>query len=144
MNQIKYYYRLEPIAIDNWDEHDIKKYNRELNSFDDLSKPFEFLKKSYETLTTEPMVISVCITPDQQPNLNNVIEINVFHYIKRKLFSKEIKKHCFRITLTATTPDHIDLYSYETTDFDFVKQIFYNYIVNQQTPDTSLWKVLHC
>lgn len=145
MGYIQYYYRLNSFGHDNFDESEIKKYNHELASLDDLSSQFKLLKDSYADFSKERADIKVCVLPDPaEKYLNGVVEIAVYHKLKRKPFSKEIKENVFSMSITQGSPTGIDLYFYDTTDFEEVKKIFVEYINTQKIPDTSKWELISC
>ena len=151
LNQIQYYYRLKSLGIDNFCEKDIKRHNQELRSFDDLSSQFELLKKSYEQKDNVRADIMVCVTPDDAERyIDGVVEVTVFHKVKKKMFSRKIEESSFSLSLTksrssgtgwkAYESSGIDLFFYDTTDFEEVKQIFYDYVTNQTIPNLSNWE----
>jgi len=120
------------LGIDNFDVKDVIKNNKVLNNFEELSDCFELLQKSYETQSKERAQIVVCLRPDEAYSLNEVVEVNVFHKIKNKFFSKEIVENTFSLCITKGSPTGIDSYFKNSHDIDEVKQIFYDYIVNKK------------
>lgn len=133
MNGLKIYYRFKPIGIDYSSERDVKKYSQKLNSFADLSEQFQKMKVAFETKSNERADITINILPD----ISGVTELHVYHDIKRKLFSKEIKKQCFSLCMTRYENDTDALYEYETTNIEEVECIFYELITNLTIPDLS-------
>lgn len=144
MNQVKYYYRLNSKGIDNWDKKDVENNNQILVSFDVLLEPLELLRTSYENQNKDRAQIIVCVMPDESLLLNDVIELSVYHKIKKKLFSKKIKENIYALCITKGSPNGVDVCFYNTKDFDEVKQIFHDYVVNQKTPDLSIWEIVNC
>ena len=78
------------------------------------------------------------------PDIFGVTEISVYHKIKHKLFSKEIKKQCFTLCITRYEDkapyEELALYDYETVDIAEVKSIFYELINNHTLPKLNNWK----
>ena len=138
MEQSKLYYRFKAIGIDCSDEKEIKKYNSELTSFDCLNDQFIKLKSAYENATKERADIVVNALPD----LSGVSELQVYHNIKYKLFSHAVKSNCFSLCISKfNNSDQLSLFFYDTENFDEVKQIFEDFIVNNIIPDLSKWKM---
>ncbi|MDE6105242.1 MAG: hypothetical protein K2G38_06155 [Clostridia bacterium] len=136
MEQIKFYYRFKAIAVDFLDEKEIKKYSEELSSFSCLDGQFAKLKSAYENAEKERADIIVNAMPD----ISGVIELQVFHNIKYKLFSHTVKRNSFSLCVTQfDESNHVSLYFYDTLNFNEVKQIFENFISNKTIPDLSKW-----
>lgn len=138
---LKYYYRLNGLGIDIFDKKAVIKYNQVLNSYEDLSEPFEGLKKSYENSREERADIMVCVLPhNAETYLNGIVELNVYHKTKDKPFFGKRTENIFSLCTTKITATGAELYDYETTNFHEVKSLFYEYIVRQRIPDLSSWK----
>lgn len=139
---MKFYYRLNGMGIDNWDEKEVLKYNEELNSFEDLAQPFERLKEAFENKSKDRVDIMVCVLPGKTSHTYGVIEVTACHIIKKKLFSGEIKKQCYALSVTKEGREESTmLYFKETTNFEEVKTLFYTYIVEQMNLQLSGWDV---
>ena len=138
---LKYYYSINGLGVDYFDKKAILKYNQELNSFEDLSEPFELLEKSYENVTKERADIMVCVLPhDTETHINGVVEITAYHKTKSKPFLKKRTENIFSLCTAKITATGTELYFYETTNFYEVKTIFYDYIVSQKIPDLISWE----
>lgn len=135
---LKFYYRFMPLGVDYTSKKDIEKYSTELKTFDNLSNQFHKLKVAFDTASKERADIAVNVLPD----IFGVTELCVYHNIKRKLFSKDIKKQCFFLCLTRYEPPNEihALYEYETTNIKEVESIFSGLINNQLIPDLNNWK----
>jgi len=141
MSNVKYYYRFEAVGIDWSSEKDIKKHNKELISFDDLSDQFDKLKAAFDNASKERADIAINAFPLVS---GWVAEFQVYHNIKYKLFSKEVKNQNFALSISKyNNHEELGMYDYFTTDFGEVKQIFYDIIVNQKLPELSKWKYTH-
>ena len=138
MNNLKFYYRFEPIAVDYSSERDVKKHSKELNAFNDLSEQFHKLRIAFDAASNERADIQINILPD----ILGITEICVYHRIKRKLFSKAIKKQCFFLCITRYEPPNEThaLYEYETTSIEEIERIFNELITNQIIPNLNIWK----
>jgi len=139
VNNVKYYYRFKAIIIDDFNEKDIKKHNKELNSFEDLADRFHKLRVAFDNDSSEQVNIIVNAFPALY---GAVSELSVGSSVKRKLFSKEIKSKNFALMITKSSLDNIDVLGYETNDFEEVKQIFYDFITKQALPNLIKWKHL--
>jgi len=128
-----YYYRFRGIGIDFTDEKEIKKYNSELLSFDDLADQFRRLRAAFENKGRERADIMINVLPE----VSGVAELSVFHNIKRKLFSKEIKKQCFSLCITKYNSDELGLYFYDTSDIGEVETIFEEFVKHQKLPTSA-------
>lgn len=138
MEQIKLYYRFKAIAIDFLDEKEIKKYNAELLSFSCLDEQFDKLKFAYDNATKECADIKINALPD----ISGVIELEVYHRIKHKLFSHTIKSNCFSLCVTKFDEhNQLSLFFYETMNFKEVKKIFEDFIVSHKIPELSKWDI---
>lgn len=135
--QHKFYYRFEAVGIDVSDEQEIKKYNSELTSFDCLNERLRILKTAFDYATKERADIIL----DVLPEISGVIELQVYHSIRYKLFSRTVKRNCFSLCITKYNDiGQMGLYFYDTTDFNEVKQILTDFIEKKAIPDLSNWK----
>ena len=82
------------------------------------------------------------ITVNVLPDILGVTELYVYHKIKRKLFSKDIKKQSFSFCITKyeQSDDTHALYEYETINFKEVENIFNELIINHAIPKLNTWK----
>ena len=90
----KFFYRFEPIVIDFSDEREIRKYGRELHSFDDLSTQLKSLRSAFEQATK----VRADIIVNMLPSVSGAVELTVFHKIRYKFFSHTLKKIVFPLT----------------------------------------------
>ena len=133
----KFFYRFDPIGIDPSDEKEVRKYGRELHSLSELSERFQMLKTSYERAEKNSADIVINILPA----IAGAEELSVFHEIRRKLFSRAIKKNCFSLCLTKYDDhDILWMHSYETTDFSEVERIFSDLINERVLPRLDAWE----
>ena len=122
MDQHKFYYRFKPIGIDHSKEQEIRKYNQELVSFEELSVQFDMLKNAL-------------------PDIGGVVEISVYHKIKFKFFSRTVRQNVFSLCVDRYNEDNkLILYNYETVDIEEVKLIFREFIQAHILPDLNKWK----
>lgn len=138
MNDLRIYYRFDAIGLDYSSEKDVKKYSEELTSFDNLSNQFYNLKVAFDTASKERADIAINIFPD----ICGVTELDVYHRIHRKLFSKEIKKQCFYLYMIKYEPseDTDAMYEYESKDIEEVKNIFNDLLTKHKAPELIMWK----
>lgn len=96
------------------------------------------MKTAFETASNERADIAINIFPD----FHGVTELLVYHKIKRKLFSKEIKENCFVLCITKyeSPNDAHALYEYKTTDFNEVMCVFSELITNRILPELKRWQ----
>ncbi len=133
----KFFYRFEPIVIDFSDEREIRKYGRELHSFDDLSTQLKSLRSAFEQATK----VRADIIVNMLPSVSGAVELTVFHKIRYKFFSHTLKKNCFSIDLLKyNEADVLGMYFYETTDFSEVVRIFSDLIEKRTLPELQKWK----
>lgn len=136
MNNTYFSYRIEPIGIDFTDQKDIQKHNYPLQSFAELAERFKTMQLAYEGAGKERADLTV----NAFPPVGDATELTVFHDIRRKLFSRAVKKNGFSLCLTKYCDDKLYLYFYETQDIAEVKQIFSDWIEGGKLPDLSRWK----
>ena len=137
MEQNIFYYRFKPIGIDFSDEKEIKKHNRELTSFSCISDQLGKLQSAYDNATKERADIIINVLPE----ISGVNELQVFHNVRYKLFSHTVKRNCFSLCVTKfDNSDQLNLYFYDTEDFNEVKQIFEDFIEKKIIPDLSKWE----
>lgn len=129
-------YRFDSIPVDFTDQEDIYKHNSPLNNTDDLESQFNKMLFAYKNLLNERADLAV----NAFPEVNGVAELSVYHALKRKLFSKAIKKHCFSLCMTRYEGDKLYLYFYETQDIEKVKLFFVDWIREGKLPDLSQWQ----
>lgn len=138
MEQIKFYYRFKPVFIDFLSEKEIKKYNSELSSFGCLEEQLNILNYSYNNATKERA--DIIINP--LPAISGVTELQVYHKIKFKLFSHDIKENCFCLCITKfNNENELSLFFRNTENFFEVTQIFEDFIENGTIPELHEWKV---
>lgn len=138
MNNLTYYYRLEPLGIDVASEKEIKKYNQRLVSFADLSQQLDKMRYAFQNEENARCDIIVNVLP----NTCGVVEFAVYHEIKRKLFSRKVKSNRFSMCLSIFDDNGmLSLYDLTTVDFDEVVNLLRDFVENAATPDLSRW---HC
>lgn len=128
--QTVFYYRFNSIGVDLSSVNDVEKHSQKLVSFADIEGRLQQLKYAFrnkEKARQDLFVTSVGKT---------IAELSVYHNIKFKLFSKNLKKQCFSLCLDCNDGK---LYFYETDDFDFVAQLFEDFVKNK-LPETSKWE----
>ncbi len=135
MDDVQFYYRLKPIAIDFTDQREVEKYNSVLLSMSCLDEQFDKLEVAYRDQTKERADIIVTVIPA----IDGVMELSVYHQIRRRLFSREIKYNDFFLTIERLVGDSTYLYWYDTEDIQEVKQMFADMIENKQIPDLTKW-----
>ena len=126
------YFRENPVAIDYTDLDDIKKHSKPLTSFDDLSEALSGLQKAFD----EELKSRNDIIINAFPDIDGVVELSVFHQVKRKLFSKKLKSQRFVVCATLLS----ELFILKTTSFEEVKEIFQNFVEHQKAPSTFGWE----
>ncbi len=125
------YFRENPVAIDYTDLDDIKKHSKPLASFDDLSEALSGLQKAFD----EELKSRNDIIVNAFPDIDGVVELSVFHQVKRKLFSKKLKSQRFVMCATLLS----ELFILKTTSFEEVRGIFQNFVEHQKAPSTFGW-----
>ena len=139
MKETQLYYRLDDIGIDVTDEKEVKKYNERLTSFAELEKPFSLLETAYNDRIKQRADITV----NAFPEIDGVAELSVYHDIKFKLFSRNVKRQRFSLCATYYGSNgESRLYSYETQDIAEVRSIFENFVTARLCPDFSAWECL--
>ncbi|MCM1289721.1 MAG: hypothetical protein NC132_04345 [Corallococcus sp.] len=137
MNNFTYYYRFEAVGIDFSSEKEIRKYNQKLVSFSDVSQQLDKMRYAYDNLQNERADVIINALPD----VCGVAEIAVFHEIKRKLFSRQVKINRFSICLSKYDQDgKLSLYFTSTCDFSAVETILRNFVQNAAIPDLRSWQ----
>ncbi|MDR1697375.1 MAG: hypothetical protein LBR37_00420 [Erysipelotrichaceae bacterium] len=137
MANYKFYYGFNAITIDYSSTSDIKKYYKPLNSFTDLSERFHQLKMAFDNKLKERAELSVVILPD----ISGLVELQVFHRIQYRFFSREVKHQCFIVCATKyeDNGETIALYEYKTTSFNEVKTIFSELVEDHIVPKFGKW-----
>lgn len=137
MDEHKFYYRFKPIGIDHSKEQEIRKYNQELVSFEELSVQFDMLKNAYDKAVKTRADIIINALPD----IGGVVEISVHHKIKFKFFSRMVRQNVFSLCVDRYNEDNkLILYNYETVNIEEVKLIFREFIQAHILPDLNKWK----
>ena len=70
-------------------------------------------------------------------NINGVFMISAIYILNKSMFSNKIKTDEFMITVQKHEEDGIQEYYWFTANFEELDRIFYEFIVNKKTPDTS-------
>jgi hypothetical protein len=74
------------------------------------------------------------------PSINGVDNIGAYYNLKRGFFSKKIKTDEFLVQIHKIENDGKSTnYIWCTNNFEEFKLIFYEFIVNQQTPNFNNW-----
>ena len=132
----KYFYNFDADCGDEHTEDELNWYCKVLNSMDDLSARFEMLRIGYDTQSKERADIYVAVFP----TLTGVLSLHVYHQLKRRLFARDVIKNCFVIYLEVEEANSIHRYEHETMSYKAVITMFYNFVVNHQSPSYSSWK----
>lgn len=136
MNNLTYYYRFEPIAIDVSSEKEIKKYNQQLVSFADLSQQLDKMRYAFQNEEKDRCDIIINVLP----NTYGVVEFAVYHELKRKLFSRQVKTNRFSMCLSKFDCDGmLSLYDLATDNFFEVAKLLQDFVENGVAPDLSHW-----
>lgn len=125
MSEIKYYY-------------DFGEINKELKSFDDLNIQFEAFKKAYEEKNTD--VFAPVLNVTAEPSINGVEFLSATYFLRKGLFSKKIKTDEFGIQAKKIEEDGTTkFYMWYTKNIEELKSIYYEFVVNQRTPNFDNW-----
>ncbi len=130
MHNLTYYYRFEPVGIDLASQKDVERHSEKLVGFSDVESRLQQLKSAFQNQEKARQDLTVTMLGE------TAAELSVFHKIKFKLFSKTVKTQCFSLCLTTLDC----LYFYETDNFDYVQQIFKDFVEKHALPDVSQWE----
>jgi hypothetical protein len=134
----KIYYYFKPIGIDFSSEKEIKKHCTELSDFKELGEQFNKLKQAFIASSKDRCDIGLVF----YPIFMGIVDIQVFHKISFKLFSKKVKKQSFYISASKYDNDGVlTMYSHETLDFSEVIQIFSSLVNDKELPRLNEWHI---
>ncbi len=125
------YYRFQPVGIDLTSLGDVEKHSEKLVGFADIERRLQQLESAFRNKEKQRCDLTVTMVG------KTVAELSVYHDIKFKLFSHNVKRQYFSLCIASVEDNAI--YFYETDSFDFVQAAFVNLVENHTLPDTSTW-----
>ncbi len=139
MEEYRFYFNTEGLGLDCTDEKDVELYALPLTNFDCLTEYFYKMQTAHENGFRDKVQI---LTINVFPDVSGVFEFIVHHDIRRKLFSRKLKKNCFVLCVSQYENDGIAMYEYETENISEAKQLLKDFVCNYTVPNFDSWKRL--
>lgn len=129
------YYRFDAVAIDFDSQKDLEKHCQKLTSFTDLAVQLDKMKYAFNNAEN----VRADVIVNALPCVDGIAEIAVYHKIKSKLFSRQVKSQCLCMVATHVG-ENITLYTKETQDFAIVESTLKQFVQEGKAPVFVGWQ----